>query len=161
MTQTQRFILDENIFICAQLESNVYGESDSTCLELLQQILEICHPIVLDDELYGRIQHQLNQSLHQHRGFDSAILRTLGMAALRPGKLEFRDTAPSFPEEKDIPQGSQDDKFIVCLAVDSGATLVTADEALRADLAACGIQERYALGVLSPEDALASLRLVP
>ena len=41
---TQRFILDENVFICAQLETDVYGESDSTCLELLQRILDICHP---------------------------------------------------------------------------------------------------------------------
>ena len=46
MTQPQRFILDENVFIFAQLETNDRGESDSTCLELLQQILEICHPIV-------------------------------------------------------------------------------------------------------------------
>ena len=50
---TQRFILDENVFICAQLETNARGEPDSTCLDLLQQILDICHPIVFDDELYG------------------------------------------------------------------------------------------------------------
>ena len=55
MTQSQRFILDENVFICAQLETNVNGESDSTCLELLQQILDICHPIVFDPELYGNV----------------------------------------------------------------------------------------------------------
>ena len=157
MIQTQRFILDENVFICAQLETNVNGESDSTCLELLQQILDICHPIVFDEELYGKVLHQLNQPVHQRRGFDSAILRTLGQAAGRPGKLDYRETAPPFPEETDIPQGSQDDKFIVRLAVESGATLVTADEALRDDLAACSIQTRYGLNVLSPEGALAAL----
>ena len=82
---TQRFILDENVFICAQLETNANGEPDSTCLELLQQILLICHPMVFDSVLYEKIQHQLNQSDHQKRGFDSAILRTLGQAAARPG----------------------------------------------------------------------------
>ena len=154
---TQRFILDENVFICAQLETNARGELDGTCLELLQQILEICHPIVLDDELYGKVQHQLNPPPHQRRGFDSAILRTLGQALEMPGKLDFRETAPPFPEETDIPQGSQDDTYIVRLAVESGATLVTADEPLRSDLSACSIQARYGLIVLSPEDALSSL----
>ena len=157
MTQTQRFILDENVFICAQLETNARGEPDSTCLDLLQQILDICHPIVFDDELYGKIHHQLNPPHNRRRGFDSAILRTLGQALARPGKLEYRETAPPFPEESDIPQGSQDDKFIVRLAVASGATLVTADEALRDDLAACSIQARYGLNVFSPESALAEL----
>ena len=154
---TQRFILDENVFICAHLETNVRGERDGTCLELLQQILEICHPIVFDSVLYEKIQHQLNPPAHQRRGFDSAILRTLGQALARPGKLDYRETAPPFPEESDIPQGSQDDRFIVRLAVASGATLVTSDEPLRDDLASCSIQTRYELNVLSPEDALATL----
>ncbi len=154
---TQRFILDENVFICAQLETNVHGEPDPTCLDLLQGILEICHPIVFDSVLYEKIQHQLNRPPHQRRGFDSAILRTLGQAIFRPGKLEYQEEAPAFPEESDIPQGSQDDTYIARLAVDSGATLVTADGALRDDLASSGIQGRYALNILSPEDALAAL----
>ena len=155
---TQRFILDENVFICAQLETNVHGEPDPTCLDLLQGILDICHPIVFDSVLYEKIQHQLNQPAHQHRGFDSAILRTLGQAIFRPArKLEYLDESPPFDGETDIPQGSQDDKFIVRLAVESGATLVTADEALRDDLASSSIQTRYVLNILSPERALAAL----
>ena len=75
----------------------------------------------------GKIHHQLNPPHNRRRGFDSAILRTLGQALARPGKLEYRETAPPFPEESDIPQGSQDDKFIVRLAVASRATLVTAE----------------------------------
>ena len=154
---TQRFILDENVFICAQLETNVRGGPDSTCLDLLQRILDICHPIVLDEQLYGKIQRQLNPPPNRRRGFDSAILRTLGQALARSGKLKYRETAPPFPEESDIPQGSQDDKFIIRLAVASGATLVTTDVPLREDLAACSIQARYGLNVLSPEGALAVL----
>ena len=154
---TQRFILDENVFICAQLETDVYGESDSTCLELLQRILDICHPIVLDAELYRRVHSQLNQPAHQRRGLGAALLRTLASAGNRPGKLDITEEPPPFPEETDIPQGSQDDKFIVRLAVESGAALVTADEVLRDDLASSSIRARYGLSVLSPEDALATL----
>ena len=157
MTHTQRFILDENVFICAQLETNVRGEPDSTCLELLQQILEICHPIVFDPVLYEKIQHQLNQPAHQLRGFDSAILRTLMQAAARPGKLEYQEAAQPFPGEAAIPQGSVDDTYIVRLAVESGAILITTDRPLRQDLASSSIQTRYGLIVLSPEDALTSL----
>ena len=36
-------------------------------------------------------------------------------------------------------------------------TLVTTDRPLRNDLAACSIQTRYALNVLSPEGALTAL----
>ena len=154
---TQRFILDENVFICAQLETNSRGEPDSTCLELLQQILEICHPIVLDPELYEKIHIQLNQPAHQRQGFGAALLRTLASAGNRPGKLDVTETPPPFPEESDIPRGSQDDKFIVRLAVATGATLVTADRPLRDDLAACSIQTLYDLSVLSPEGALTVL----
>ena len=154
---TQRFILDENVFICAQLETNVSGEPDSTCLELLQQILEICHPIVFDGVLFDKIQSQLNRPAHQRQGFGAALLRTLSQAGARPGKLDITEEPPPFSGEADIPQGSQDDKFIVRLAVDSGAALVTTDGPLRDDLASSSIQTRYELEVLSPEAALASL----
>ena len=77
------------------------------------------------------------------------------------GKVEGRGhTAPSFPEENDIPAGSQDDKFIVKLAVEEsgkGTTLVTSDRPLRQDLASSSIQARYSLRVFSPEGALAVL----
>ena len=72
-------------------------------------------------------------------------------------KLDVRQIPPTFAGEEDIPQGSKDDTYIVRLAVESGAALVTADEPLREDLATSGIQARYNLRVLSPEGALAAL----
>ncbi len=51
----------------------------------------------------------------------------------------------------------RDDVFLVRLAVESRANLVTTDRPLHNDLANCGIQARYNLTVLSTEDALASL----
>lgn len=154
---TQEFILDENVFIFAQLGTNAFGDNDVSCTFLIENIIDICHSIILDSELYGRIFRQLNRPHNQRYGFGAEILMVLANAIQRPGKIDFRQTAPPFPEETDIPQGSQDDKFIVRLAVASGATLVTADAALRADLAACSIQSRYGLNVLSPEGALAAL----
>ena len=85
------------------------------------------------------------------------MIRVLMEASQRPGKVEIRQTAPNFPEESDIPQGSQDDVYIVRLAVATGATLVTADDALRDDLDASGVRHQYNLNVVSPEEALVAL----
>ena len=84
-------------------------------------------------------------------------MRNLSQAGARPDKLDVRQTPPTFAGEEDIPQGSKDDTYIVRLAVESGAALVTADEPLREHLASSSIQTRYGLTVLSPEDALAVL----
>ena len=66
-------------------------------------------------------------------------------------------TAPVFDDEGSIPAGSQDDTYLVRLAVETGAILVTADRPLRDDLTSCGIVSKYDLTVVSPEDALGLL----
>ena len=71
--------------------------------------------------------------------------------------MQFGSNAPAFPEESNIPQGSQDDVPIVRLVVETGATLVTTDLALVEDLNSSGVQENYGLRVLSPGQALAML----
>ena len=79
----------------------------------------------------------------------------------RTGKIDgLGHTAPPFPEEDEIPPGSQDDKTLVRLAVEEigkGTALVTTDRPLQRHLDESGIQARYALTVLSPEGALAPL----
>ena len=154
---TRQFILDENIAICAQLGVNASGEADPACANLLRNIIDICHTIIFDRELYGRTMRQLNRPGHQQPESGPVMLRVLMEASHRPGKIEFVPAPPSFPEEGNIPQGSRDDTYIVRLAVATGATLVTADDALRQDLDSCGISGRYALSVLAPEDALGDL----
>ena len=151
---TKKFILDENIFIFAQLGTNAFGENDLSCTSLIQKIIDICYGIILDVELYARISRQLNRPHNQRYRFGAEVLMVLADTIQRPGKIEFRERPPSFPEEADIPQGSRDDTYIVRLAVETGATLVTADEALRDDLATSGITERYSLQVVSPQEAL-------
>ena len=66
-------------------------------------------------------------------------------------------TAPVMDDEGLIPDGSQDDVYLVRLAVETGAVLVTTDGPLRDDLAACGILSKYGLTVVSPEEALGLL----
>ena len=78
----------------------------------------------------------------------------LGAVTLFPQLLIL---APPFPEEGDIPQGSQDDVPVVRLAVETRDILVTSDRDLLADLNSCGVGERYGLQVLSPEEALERL----
>jgi len=85
-------------------------------------------------------------------------MRLFYQALQRDGKIENSGhDAPSFPEEVEIPQGSQDDVQLVRLAVESGAALVTTDRALMEDLNSCGVQEKYGLRVLLPDHALSSL----
>ena len=154
---TQRFILDENILINAQLETNEHGMWDPTCANLLNSIIDICHTLVLDPPLREKYLQQLNRPAHRHTVSGSITLRVLAAALQMPGKVDFRLVAPSFPEESTVPQGSQDDVPIVRLAVETRATLVTTDEALRNDLNSCGVQERYDLMILSPDQALTRL----
>lgn len=155
---TQRFIIDENVAILAQKMENDQGEADITCRRLVESIIEICHSLVFDTVLWDKIYHQLLDYTRDQPFGARSLLRLIFLAMERDGKIiNIGSEAPPFAEETEIPQGSQDDKFIVRLAVASGATLVTTDGPLRDDLAACSIQARYALSVLSPEGALASL----
>jgi rRNA-processing protein FCF1 len=155
---TQRFILDENIAILAQQLENDKGEEDITCRRLFDVIIEVCHSIVFDPALWEKYyRHLRNLPPDQPHG-PRSLLRLLYLAVEREGKIHNtgQDARP-FPEEAEIPQGSQDDVPIVRLAVETKATLVTTDESLRRDLNSCGVQERYDLQVLTPEQALAGL----
>ena len=155
---TQRFIVDENILILAQKEENDSGERDTTCRQLLNDIIEICHTIVFDPLLWDKHFHQL-RSLPPDQPFGArSILRLLLLATQVDGKIaNSGQNAALFPEEGQIPQGSLDDVPLVRLAVETRATLVTTDQPLRENLNSCGVQEAYNLKVLSPEEALTRL----
>ena len=152
---TLRFILDENTLILAQKQENDRGDYDLTCLNLLNGILESGHSLVVDYGLWAKYQSQLSGLPEASPGFPH-ILRTLS-GAYSVGKLDILPNAPLFPEETNIPQGSQDDKEIVRLAVATGATLVTTDNPLISDLETAGITQRYQLQVVTPDRALSLL----
>ena len=151
---TQRFILDEKIVILAQKGEDDSGARDSACVDLIDRIIDICHTVIVDANLWGRYFSQLGRFSPGGLQGGTSLLRTLTDAARTTGKIEFRPAAAPFPGEVTIPQGSQDDVPLVRLTVETGATLVTTDEALRGDLNSCGVQERYNLEVLAPDQAL-------
>ena len=152
---TLQFILDENTLILAQLQEDDRGAYDLTCLTLLNGIVQSSHSLVADYVLWAKYQSQLSGLPAASPGFPH-ILRTLN-GAYSAGKMDILPNAPPFPEETSIPQGSRDDVEIVRLAVATGATLVTTDNPLIADLETAGITEQYQLQVVSPEEALTLL----
>ena len=160
MTIKKEFILDENVLICAQTGRNDRGEDDPTCTDLINRIIRICHTIVIDLELYERYRRQLDRYENQPTTLGSAMLPVLHGAIQTAGKFNRFDriSAPPFPEESRIPQGSQDDVPVtIRLAVETGAILVTTDEPLRSHLDSAQIPQTYNLTVVSPEEALSLL----
>ena len=160
MIQKKQFILDENVLISAQTGLNDQDEPDPTCSTLVNRIISICHTIVIDVALYAKYLQQLNKDRHRPTGIGTPMLPVLSGATRVTGKYDRFDrvSASSFEGEETIPQGSQDDVPVsVRLAVQTGATLVTADGPLREHLATSGIRERYRLQVVTPQEALALL----
>ena len=155
---TPRFILDENVVILAQRGLDENDAPNSACSDLVQQIIEICHTIVVDDILWDKFEEQLNRQGYHQLQLGPHLMRALWNALTIPRKIDgLGHTAPAFNEEGAIPPGSLDDAHIVRLAVESGAVLVTTDRKLRDHLTESGIGLNHNLTVVSPEDALNTL----
>ena len=151
---TSRFILDENVVILAQQGLDEYGNTNPGCADLVQQIIEICHTVVVDDVLWDKYIEQLYHPGHLHPNLGPFLIRLLHNALTVTEKVDgLGHTAPIMDDEGLIPRGSHDDAYLVRLAAETGAILVTTDGALRDDLASCGIISKYRLNVVSPEDA--------
>ena len=150
-----RFILDENVVILAQQGLDEHGNTNPVCADLIQQITEICHTIVVDDVLWDKYIEQLNHPGYHHPNLGPFLIRSLWNALTVSEKVDgLGHTAPIMDDEGSIPSGSQDDAYLVRLMVETRATLVTTDGPLRADLVSCGILSKYSLTVVSPGDAL-------
>ena len=157
MTTKKRFILDENVLIRAQTGLNASDEPDATCTELINQIIRICHTIVIDISLWNRFERQLNRERFRAGPMGSNMLSVLAAATRMEGKFDdwTRAAAPPFEGEEKVPQGSQDDVTVsVRLAVDTQAILVTGDDPLRDHLRSVNLQALSDLTVLTPEEAL-------
>lgn len=155
---TPRFILDENVFILAQRGLDEYDRPSPVCSDLVQQIIEICYTIVVDDVLWGKLVDQLNRPGYHNLRLGPHLLRILWSAFTIPEKVVgLGHTSPAFDGENAVPPGSRDDMHIVRLAVESQAILVTTDGNLREDLYSSGIQSVHGLTVVSPEEALERL----
>ena len=110
---------------------------------------------MVDDVLWDKYIEQLNHPGYHHPNLGPFLIRSLWNALTVSEKVVgLGHTAPIMDDEGSIPSGSQDDAYLVRLAVETGATLVTTDGPLRDDLVSCGILSTYSLTVVSPEDAL-------
>ena len=153
-----RFIFDENVVILAQQGRDEYGNINPRCVDLIQQVIEICHTIVVDDVLLRKYIEQLYRSGHHHPTQGPFLIRLLWNALTIPKKVDgIGHTALIIDDEVSIPSGSQDDAYLVRLAVETRAILVTTDRPLRDHLASCGMLSKYGLNVVSPEEALGLL----
>ena len=156
----KQFILDENVLISAQTGLNDREQPDPTCTNLVNNIIRICHTIVIDTSLFNRYRRQLNRSRNRPTIYGAAMMPVLMRAIQVPGKYDRFDraSAPPFEGEKTIPQGSQDDVPVsVRLAVQTGATLVTTDGPLREHLAMSHFEFLRELHVVTPQEALSLL----
>jgi hypothetical protein len=159
VTPKKRFILDENVVICAQTGFNDQGEPDPTCANLVNSIIRICHTIVVDVGLFSRYQRQLNQARHQPTATGAPFLPLLRSAIQVADKIDglARPDASPFPEENSILQGSRDDLAVtVRLAVETRATLVTTDGPLIQDLESSRHNKPWAVWTI---DVIGILRL--
>ena len=152
---TPRFIFDENVVILAQQGRDACGNTSPVCTDLVQRVIEICHTIVVDDVLWDKYFEQLYNPGHHHPTQGPFLVRSLCNALMVSEKVVgLGHAAPIMDDEGSIPKGSQDDAYLVRLAAETGATLVTADGALHDDLASCGLLSKYSLTIVSPKDAL-------
>ena len=122
---TSRYILDENVVIYAQRGLNEYDQPDLDCRNLFERIADDDgRTFIVDDVLWGKYDDQLYNPAHHHAERGPFVRIRLWELMRRTGKIDgLGHTAPPFPEEDDIPSGSQDDKFIVRLAVEESETL--------------------------------------
>ena len=87
-----------------------------------KRIIAICHTIVIDEELWAKYMAQLNRPGQQHAQLGPYFTRILKGALTNADKIDgFGRYAAPFHDEGSIPPGSQDDTFIVRLAVETGA----------------------------------------
>ena len=71
------FILDENIVILAQQGLDEYGNANPECADLMQQIIEICHTLVVDDVLWDKYEEQLYRPGYHHPTLGPFLIRAL------------------------------------------------------------------------------------
>ncbi len=153
-----RFILDENVVILAQQGQDEFGNTDPVYADLILQIIQICHTIVVDDILWDKYYRQLYSPGYRHPDLGPFLINLLRNTLSIHGKVDgIGHAAPILDDEGSIPSGSQDDTFLVRIAAETGAILVTTDGALRDDLASCGFMEKYDLKVVSPGQAFSLL----
>ena len=74
--------------ILAQQGQDVHGNVNPVCADLIQQIIEICHTIVVDDILWVKYDEQLNRMGYHHPNSGPFLMRSLWNALTVSEKVE-------------------------------------------------------------------------
>ena len=121
------FLLDENIVYFAIRGVDRHDNRDHTAARLIQTIVEVCHSLVIHDEvrvryvkILGKLRHERAPSLEPSYFF-SQLLKRADKRTFQYGDL------PTLPAECNVPRK---DEYLVQAALISRPLLVTGDEPL-------------------------------
>ena len=151
----QLYVLDESVAHCAATGQNERGQEDTSSLQLLQIIYDLCHGLAFTSELWGN-WHRILSSLEGSSTSTVAksVLRLLKLFATTQGKLRVINDPPGFDDESVVPD---DDVYWIRLAIHTGAVAVTTDNRLIQELNEASVTLKHNLMLLRPERALARL----
>jgi hypothetical protein len=151
------FVLDENVFILAELQQNETGAADPTCLQLLLAIDGNCHGLVITENAYPRYMSQLASVFRPNpRLATPGVVRIL-MNILSNLDKDNRWIPNHALAEAATVMGSveeEDRVFVQAAATVNGSILVTTDEPLNSAVEAALPESGLAFRILHPEAAL-------
>lgn len=152
-----RFILDENIIICAQTGKNERGEDDPAALDLLTHILEHGHRLAYTFEVWAKYSSQLKRLSSVSgvmQGTGTSVMRLLRDILVDDERNpQLEQAAPKLQELDRLMGVDEGDRVFVELAasIDANVCLVTTDRPLIEALANIRLPERYGFVVDRPE----------
>lgn len=156
------FVLNENVVIAATTQRNERDEPDLTCIQLVTSILEVerAHQLAWSVAVFRRWSRQIQILRDQQRAIDptfmslfSLVMRDAQRCPCPPG-----GDPPVLSGESTWGTKLADDCDFIRLAAFFAAVLATADEPLRRDITALGLDTLHGFSVHSPQECLALTR---
>ncbi|MBI4753657.1 hypothetical protein HY793_04745 [Candidatus Desantisbacteria bacterium] len=122
------FVLDENILYFASSGTNEKGEDDNTCTELIRDIVQQCHKIILDSKLQEIYLQDLNK-LKSGKVINEIVLLLVQLLK-NSDKYIFYPNDPSCLSDKELgylPINDDHDIYMVRSAKERDVPLITKD----------------------------------
>lgn len=145
------FVIDEDVFLFAQKGEDDKGNVDITASKLVHDIFYNCHAIAVNYQLEKKYSQKMSALQKSGKLIGVNILGLIHQAFSNPNKGKWIQDVRKIECEGEIPK---DDLYLVRLAVNTGAILVTDDDHLKASIEKSCLMKRYNLTVLFPADAI-------
>lgn len=142
------FLLDENILLHAIRAVDRHNNRDETAARVILTIVEVCHSLVIHNDVMVRYIKKLNEVKHERSPFLSPSYVFNQLLKRSDKRILQYDDLPTLPEGCTLPRK---DEYLVRAALISRPLLVTADEEL---YGAIRSQPMLGLEALSPQEAL-------